>query len=237
MGLYPTPKRQRYKNINFYPVGESTIQHGQSARPTSFDDHLPYMMPSPSINIRETDLDPSSQLLAYLYSLNTPGTDRIMLFGSDMERICIDTGASACISTRRENFITFKPVNNIKINGIGTGLPVEGTGTLKWTISDDKHQEIELHVRDALFVPSAPMGLLCPQQIAMQTKLCTDGFNALGHAGILTFAGYKRTVPYDPRSRLPILTSIDGAHCYLANEQHQSAEFTENLTGKQKLLL
>jgi hypothetical protein len=187
-----------------------------------------------------TDIDPDSnrQFLAYLYSLNTPANDRMMLFGSDMERICIDTGASACISTRKENFITYKPVTNIKINGIGTGLPVEGTGTLKWTIRDDKHQEIDLHVRDALFVPSAPMGLLCPQQIAMQTKLCTDGFNALGHAGILTFAGYKRTVPYDKRSRLPILNSLDGARCYLANEKPISAATVqENLTGKQKLLL
>jgi hypothetical protein len=39
------------------------------------------------------------------------------------------------------------------------------------------------------------MGLLWPQQIAMQTKNPKDGFHALAHAGIFTFAGYTRTVP------------------------------------------
>jgi hypothetical protein len=79
------------------------------------------------------------------------------------------------------------------------------------------------------------MGLLCPQQIAMQTQRPGDGFNALRHAGILTIAGYTRTIPYDPRSRLPILHSIDGAQCYLSSTNNTEKETTssDNLTGKQ----
>jgi hypothetical protein len=107
---------------------------------------------------------------------------------------------------------------------------------LKWTIRDDNNQDIDLHIHEALFVPTAPKGLLCPQQIAMQTKLNSDGFHALRHAGILTFSGHTRTVSYDTRSRLPILHSVDGAACYLADNQ-QSSDKQENLMSKQKTLL
>jgi hypothetical protein len=81
-------------------------------------------------------------------------------FGTDLECICIDTGASACISTRKENFVSIRQVDNLKINGIGSSLPVAGIGLLKWTIRDDTGNDIDLYVHDALLVPTAPMGLL-----------------------------------------------------------------------------
>jgi hypothetical protein len=154
----------------------------------------------------------SNNLQAYLYTLSTPSQDCTMHFGSDHERFCIDTGASACISDRKENFIKLQPVDNIKINGVGRGLPVEGVGTLKWPNRDNNQNELDIYVHNA-------MGLLCPQQLAMQTQRPGHGFHALGHAGVLTVAGFSRTIPYDPRSCLPILHSIDRAQCYLASGQ------------------
>ncbi len=138
------------------------------------------------------------QLQAYLYSLTTPNMDHTTPFGSDHERICFDSGASVCISTKCENFIKLNKVEHPKINGIGTRLPVEGISTLKWPICDDSNNEIDLYVHNALFMLMAPMGFLCPQQIAMQTNRPRDGFKTLGHAGILTVDGYIRTIPYDP---------------------------------------
>jgi hypothetical protein len=128
-------------------------------------------------------------------------------------------------------------VDNIKINGIGTGLLVEGVGTLKWPIQDDNQNELDLYIHNALYVPSTPMGLFCPQQIAMQTQRPDDRFNALGHAGVLTVAGFTCTIPYDPRSRLPILHSIDGAHSYLASDNTNEGTQKANLTKNQQLLL
>jgi hypothetical protein len=134
-------------------------------------------------------------------------------FATDVENICIDTGASACISTRKENFDNLQMIRNLKINGIGTGLPVKGTGRLKWPFRDDNGNEFDLYVHNALCVPKIPMGLLCPQQIAMQTGKAGDGFNVLGHAGILTVDGYKRTIPYDSRTRHPIFQTIESITC------------------------
>jgi hypothetical protein len=179
----------------------------------------------------------NSRMLALLYLLSTPKHDSVYNFGTDTERICIDTGTSACISTHRDNFVTFSPINNLKVNGIGSGLPVEGSGLLKWPIQDDNNNEVDLYVKDALYVPKALMGLLYPQQIAQQTGKSSDGFHAFGDRGILTFDGYQRTVQYDPRSRLPLSNTVDNIQCYLTSSQDAALPSTENLSRAQKSLL
>jgi hypothetical protein len=126
----------------------------------------------------------------------------------------------------------------LKINGIASGLSVEGIGTLKWPIRDDNGHAIDLYIHNALYVPHAPMVLLCSQQLAQQTQLSGDGFNALPKHGIFTFAGHKRTIPYDTTSRLPMLYSIDGIQCYLTHIQNsEQLKMQENLSRQQRLLL
>jgi hypothetical protein len=66
-----------------------------------------------------------------LLSLSTTPASNKVSFATDVENICIDTGALACISNRKENFESLQPIQNLKINGIGTGLPIEGIGRLK----------------------------------------------------------------------------------------------------------
>jgi hypothetical protein len=128
-------------------------------------------------------------LQALLFSYSTPGVDNTYKFDQAMQHICVDTGASACTSSMKHNFILLTPVTNVQINGIGTGLPIEGIGILKWSIRDDNTNKIELYVKHALYVPTAPMGLLWPQQIAQQMAIDNDGFNSLGAHGIFTFQG------------------------------------------------
>jgi hypothetical protein len=172
-----------------------------------------------------------------LFSLTTPGSSDAYNFDTDSERICIDTGASACISRRKESFISLKPMSNIKINGIASGLNVAGIGLLKWSIRDDENNEVDLHIKDALYIPQAPMGLLCPQQIAQQTQKPGDGFTAFRTLGIFTFDGFRRTVPYNTRSRLPILYTIGGYSVYTAEVNTNSAPPLPNLSAAQQLLL
>jgi hypothetical protein len=208
------------------------------------DENDHHTLPIPPLKVTELDnkiMSPECHrtrqenlhLQAYLYSLSTPGTNERIAFGTDIEPICIDTGASACISTVRTNFINLRPVTKLRINGIGTGLPIEGIGTLRWSIRDDNNTEIDLYIKDALYVPNAPMGLLCPQQIAQQTQHQGDGFNALSAHGILTFEGYTKTIPYDLKCRLPIMNTIDGIRAYTALQEADHP----SLTKTQELLL
>jgi hypothetical protein len=167
-----------------------------------------------------------------LYSLSTPGGSDTYNFDTDAERICIDTGASACLSTKKENFISLKPISNVKINGIASGLQVDGIGLLKWSIRDDNNKEIDLFIKDALYVLKASMGLLCPQQIAQQTQKPGDGTHE-----IFTFDGFRRTIQYDNRSRLPIFHTVEGVSAYLANVAPAITPNPPNLSASQQLLL
>jgi hypothetical protein len=83
--------------------------HSTSAMTTA--DQVPHIDTShmPLIDVNLVSLDhgnpeqhrsvtENAQLQAYLYSLSTPGANHKIRFGTDAEDICIDTGASACIS-------------------------------------------------------------------------------------------------------------------------------------------
>jgi hypothetical protein len=158
--------------------------------------------PQPSTRLQETE-QRNKDLLALLYSLNTPSLDNTYLFDSGLECICIDTGTSASLSAEKENFVQLIPITNLEISGIGSGLFVEGIGILQWSIKDDMGQVIDLFRKDALYIPTAPIGLLCPQQIAQQTKTPNDGFHAIADHGIFQFQGFCKTVKYETRTRLP----------------------------------
>ena len=76
---------------------------------------------------------------------------------------------------------------------------------MRWSINNDDGHAIILHVRNALYVPKVPMCLLCPQQVAEQTNMPGDGFNAEAVNGTLTFDGFTRSIPHNTRNNLPIV--------------------------------
>jgi hypothetical protein len=66
------------------------------------------------------------------------------------------------------------PMNNQKLllqwhyHTNTAGLPIESMQILKWTTCNDQNNKISLCKKDALFVPTASMGLLHPQQLSQQ---------------------------------------------------------------------
>ncbi len=107
-----------------------------------------------------------------------------MDYAPGSKAICIDTGASSCISNDKNDFISLEKVQNQTITGIGSSLDIAGYGTLRWKIKDDDGNTIVLHISNAL------MCLLCPQQIAQQTGKERDGFHMEAKFGTLTYDGF-----------------------------------------------
>lgn len=70
------------------------------------------------------------------------------------------------ISNSKDNFVDFQPVKDINLSGIVTGLLISGVGTIKWPILTDCGTEVELFIRQTLYVPACPMNLLSPQHLA-----------------------------------------------------------------------
>ena len=103
-----------------------------------------------------------------------------MDFAPGSHAICVDTGASACVSNHKQNFVSLDTGGSTFIKGIGSGLQIAGTGALRWILLDDDGRKNTLFFRDAFYVPAVPMCLLCPQQIAQQTRKIKDVFLAAG---------------------------------------------------------
>ena len=95
----------------------------------------------------------NANFLAFLCTWQIEGGQGIPInFDSDSYTICIDTGASCCISNDHSHFVLLDPIENVKVTGIASGLTVKGMGIVKWTFMDDSSQVIE--------VPDVPMCLL-----------------------------------------------------------------------------
>jgi hypothetical protein len=156
----------------------------------------------PTITAMSTDSDKLCYLTAW-QSAQSNNT-KLLRFSSD-RAVCIDTGASCCISNNKSDFLTFAPSSSTVLKGIGSGLHIAGAGTVKWTITNDESDEITIHLHNTLYVPEAPMCLLSPQHMAQQTTSNIDGFHSMGKFGILTFSGFKRTIHYNATNNLPIL--------------------------------
>ena len=69
--------------------------------------------------------------------------------------ICIDTGASTCLSNNKNDFIKIYPIIGMKIKGIGNSLTVKVSGTLTWLIVDDSGTFVHLTVHNAIYTQNA----------------------------------------------------------------------------------
>jgi hypothetical protein len=128
----------------------------------------------------------SSAKRAFLCALQSGAVGKLPIpFAVGSASICVDTGASASISNCRDDFVSLKPITNLNLKGIATGLPIAGIGTLNWNISTDSGSIIALQLCNALYVPQCLMNLLSPQQLAQQTKCSSDGFQAFANDGLL----------------------------------------------------
>jgi hypothetical protein len=123
----------------------------------------------------------------------------------DMVPLIIDTGASISLSPHKTDFLTpIRPVQNVQIKGIASGLTVEGVGDLFYTFRNDNGELQTMVLRDCLYVPQCVVRLICPRQIGAETKNPADGFNATYINPILTVQGKQTTIKYDSLLNLPI---------------------------------
>lgn len=119
---------------------------------------------------------------------------KIMNFTPGGRPLCIDTGASSCISILRSDFLDLTPMSDTVLNGISSGLSIEGIGILHLKITTDNNEDVELHVRNSPLVPSIPMCLIRTQFITQQTNSPFDGFHIKGSHGLFTFSGFTKMV-------------------------------------------
>jgi hypothetical protein len=172
--------------------------------------------------------------LAYLsawHSLHQQQSPRLLHFSPGGKPVCIDTGASCCISNTKEDFLDLTPSSSPVLSGIASSLKIAGTGTICWNISNDAGDEVVLHIHNSLYVPTIPINLLSPQQVCQQTGCPKDGFNVQASSGILHFANHIRTIYYNPTNNLPIFFTTSKLPSQLSPTLPDDSSLTASTTA------
>jgi hypothetical protein len=144
-------------------------------------------------------------------------------FPSGAHQLILDTGASVSVSPERSDFVgPIQRVQHTTLQGIAAGLPIAGTGTVRYTCTTDAGEPIVVNIPDVLFVPTCPSRLICPRQLlgslpgpATATVTTT--------ATLFSFSGGEITVPYHTHSKLPVIWTSNSIQAYVNYCGPQSA--------------
>ena len=151
---------------------------------------------------------------------------------SDSFDIGIDTHASYTMSNDRRHFIgPIRPTRASIVIGVNGSLPIKGTGTVKWSITDDRGKNHIFRIPDTLYVPGIKTSMLSPQHWAKQMEQ-GSGMTAWeetksGHSTLCWNNGEnRRTVPLHSHTNTPIFKSSIGTKNYqvfeaVFNTMHQ----------------
>ena len=70
------------------------------------------------------------------------------------------------VSHDRADFVgPLQRVQHTTLQGIASGLPIEGVGTVLYTCRDIAGNLVKLTIPGVLYVPSCPGRLICPRQL------------------------------------------------------------------------
>jgi len=159
-----------------------------------------------------------------------------MKFSSD-KVLCIDSGASCCISNCKRDFTSLTTTTSPVLQGISSGLQLEGIGTLQWALQDNLGNDITIILPNSLYVPKAAICLLSPQHKAQHPNSPNDGFLCHGNQSVLTFSGFHCTILYNSMNNLPIIffatdtESIDTTGHPYASLLSSSLDLSQNPTN------
>jgi hypothetical protein len=161
--------------------------------------------------------------LRALQSLESPSRPSPLLFDSDSFPIGVDNHASRCMADTHHLFedLILAPEHK-KVDGIGEGLEIKGTGTLVLCIQDDSGKTHTICIPNSLYLPELRQCLLSPQHWAQEAK-------AMGNKGktwmenywdkcILCWKGGKfhKTIPFNESTNTPIFYSAPSSKGYRA---------------------
>ena len=161
-------------------------------------------------------------------------------FSSTSIPLILDTGASVSVSNDRADFVgPIHQVQNTTLQGIASGLPIHGVGTVTYTISTSAGTPLEVTIPNVLFVPNCPGRLICPRQLLLSLPQPCH-FNGTSEAMTFHIPNHTIVVPYANGSRLPILYTCASTQAYMtfcSTHDLPSASTPANLTPAQHLKL
>ena len=129
-------------------------------------------------------------------------------FDSDSKMLIVDCGASASFTYDETDFISYTKYKG-KVQGLGE-KQIIGKGTARYTITNDNGENVQLLVSNTYHIPDMPCRLLCPQQVAQQSRDPLAGGYATKQNFLLAWDYNCKTIQYDKHNNLPVLYTTPG---------------------------
>jgi hypothetical protein len=111
------------------------------------------------------------RLLALQGAMTQPGQLTLVQFNLDLFTIGIKNHASQFMANAPHVFEDLHLASKRgQVNGIGNGLGIQGEGTFKFSIEDDKRRVHTIKIPNSLYLPKLRQCLLLPQNWAQEAK-------------------------------------------------------------------
>jgi len=146
---------------------------------------------------------------AMLFALAPDDSTNSTQMTSDDEIVVLDSGASCAISHDKSDFDWIKPIQNITLKGIASGLSIKGIGVATWTFTNEFQECVKVPLM-ALYVPDSPCRLLPPQQLHKQRCPTNGAWIGKGLHAKVFYEGNCIAFQYDSNSNLPIARLAPG---------------------------
>jgi len=204
------------------------------------------MVPIPATHYEPSSTSTQSPKIQLSYSLLASSNETFpTMFLPTTVLLIVDTGASGSISHEISDFIsTPRPVQPTTLQGIASGLKVDGIGTAAYTFLTATGEQTTVTLPKTLYVPKCTARLLCPRHLAAATGHPDDGFTSLQHTATLTCNGTMIPVAYDAQTKLPFLhatiADTSAPRNYTANNaviSNSPPVIRPNLTNAQRIKL
>ena len=209
--------RQRLKNLRrlkrVLTLTASLPQMYRSQEISYFQSLEPFRDP---LGMLLTDRMPEHELhslRARLMSLSSDESVRDVLDTTGTFPIVIDSGASACSTPDRKDFVpdTYENVHNKHMGGIASSLPIVGRGILRYQVMGDDDKIVTLETW-GYHIPDLPIRLLSPQihlRDGVGVPLAEYSMR-VDESSMTMKDGRCITVPYNATTMLPVIyASLD----------------------------
>ncbi len=130
----------------------------------------------------------------------------------DMVPHILDARASVSLSPYRTDFISsIRPVKNVTIKGITSGLTVLRVGKLTYKFVNDASMEQTTVIWNCLYVPQRVVCLICPRHIGAETTASMPHMTTLSSLSMIT----PQTICCNTMFNLPILFTKPGISTFI----------------------
>jgi hypothetical protein len=136
-------------------------------------------------------------------------------FDSDSIQIGVNNHVSRCMVNDPHLLENAYLTSNIgQGDGISNGLDIQGEGTLKFSIEDDKGKVYTIRIPNSLYLPDLRRCLLSPQHWAQEAG---DGQTWMGNYErncVLNWKGGRKMIPFNATTNTPIFYTASSLRAY-----------------------